>query len=194
MPTTFEGKNLLVESIKYLKSCKLISEIYVSTDNEDTAKVARDNGALAPFIRPIELSAENVSLPDVLKYTIEEIEKFRNVDLVVIAEENYPFRPKGLLTKLINNIIDGGYDTVCASVIEQRSIWLDTRDKINAIGDNKMMSRSIKPEKIHINLFGLGAVTFVDNIRNNTILTNKVGLSPVPKYPYSFQIDNRDQS
>ena len=56
-----------------------------------------------------------------------------------------------------------------------------------------MMSRSIKPEKIHINLFGLGAVTFVDNIRNNTILTNNVGLSPVPKYPYSFQIDDRDQ-
>ena len=95
MPTTFEGKNLLIESIKYLKSCKLISEIYVSTDNEDTAKVARDNGALTPFIRPIELSDENVSLPDVLKYTIEEIEKFRNVDLVVIAEENYPFRPIG---------------------------------------------------------------------------------------------------
>ena len=56
-----------------------------------------------------------------------------------------------------------------------------------------MMSRSIKPEKIHINLFGLGAVTYVDNIRNNTILTNNVGLSPVSKYPYSFQIDNPDQ-
>ena len=94
---------------------------------------------------------------------------------------------------MINNIIDGGYDTVCASVIEQRSIWLDTKDQINAIGDTKMMSRSIKPEKIHINLFGLGAVTFVDNIRNDTILTNNVGLSPVPKYPYSFQIDDRDQ-
>ena len=194
LPTIFEGKNLLIESIKYLKSCKLISDIYVSTDNEDTAKVARDNGALAPFIRPIELSDINVSLPDVLKYTIEEIEKYRNVDLVVIAEENYPFRPIGLLPKLINNIIDGGYDTVCASAIEQRSIWLDAKDKINAIGDKKMMSRSIKPEKIHINLFGLGAVTYVDNIRNNTILTNNVGLSPVPTYPYSFQIDNRDQS
>ena len=76
---------------------------------------------------------------------------------------------------------------MCASVIEQRSIWLDTRDKINAIGDNKMMSRSIKPEKIHINLFGLGAVTFVDNIKT-TILTNNVGLSPVPKYPIRFKL------
>ncbi len=193
LPTNFEGKNLLVESITYLKSCKLISEAYVSTDNEETAKIARENGALVPFIRPSELSAENVSLPDVLKYTIEKIEKFRSVDLVVIVEENYPFRPTELLTKLINDIVEGGYDTVCASVIEQRSIWLDTKDQINPIGDNKMMSRSIKPEKIHINLFGLGAVTYVDNIRNKAILTNKVGLSPVPKYPYSFQIDDRDQ-
>ena len=192
-PTTFESKNLLVESIKYLKSCELISDVYVSTDNEDTAMVAKNNGALAPFIRPIELSATNVSLPDVLKYTIEEIENLRNVDLAVIVEENYPFRPAGLLSKLIYNIIEGGYDTVCASVIEERSIWLDTKDQISAIGDNKMKPRKIKPEKIHINLFGLGAVTYVDNIRNDRILENKVGLSPVPKYPYSFQIDEKDQ-
>ena len=107
-------------------------------------------------------------------------------------EENYP-RPTGLLSKLIYNIIEGGYDTVCASVIEQRSIWLDTKDQISAIGDKKMAPRNFKPEKIHINLFGLGAVTYVDNIRNKRILENKVGLSPVPKYPYSFQIDGKDQ-
>ena len=83
---------------------------------------------------------------------------------------------------------------MCASVIEQRSIWLDTKDQINAIGDKKMMSRSIKPEKIHINLFGLGTVTYVDNIRRKTSLPNNIGLSPVPKYQISFQIDNRDQS
>ena len=95
LPTTFEGKNLLIESIKYLKSCELISDIYVSTDNSETAELAINNGGLAPFIRPIELSDESVSLPDVLKYTIEEIEKIRKVDLVVIVEENYPFRPEG---------------------------------------------------------------------------------------------------
>ena len=157
----------------------------------ETANLAKANGGLAPFIRPIKLSAEDVSLLDVLKYTIEEIEKVRKIDLVVIIEENYPFRPEGLLTKLINNIIEGGYDTVCASIIEQRSIWLDTRDSIRAIGDNKMESRSIKPEKIHINLFGLGAVTYVDNIRKKRILKNNIGLSPVPSYPYSFQINRQ---
>ena len=56
-----------------------------------------------------------------------------------------------------------------------------------------MKPRNIKPEKIHINLFGLGAVTYVDNIKNDRILENKIGLSPVPKYPYSFQIDEKDQ-
>ena len=188
-PTNFEGKNLLIESIRYLESCKLVSEIFVSTDNAETAKIAEDNGARSPFIRPIELSAESVGLPDVLKYTLEEIEKIRKVDLVVIIEENYPFRPEGLLTKLINNIIEGGYDTVCASIIEQRSIWLDAQQGIHAVGDSLMGSRSTKPEKIHINLFGLGAVTYVDNIREKKILTNKVGLSPVPNYPYSFQIN-----
>ena len=193
MPTTFEGKNLLIESIKYLRACDLISDIYVSTDNQKTAQVARENGASAPFIRPIKLSDEGIGLPEVLKYTVEEIEKIRKVDLVVIVEENYPFRPKGLIRKLINSIVEGGYDTVCASIIEQRSIWLDTKDHIEAIGDSKMESRTTKAEKIHINLFGLGAVTYVDNIRNMRILKNKIGLSPVANYPYSFQINNSVQ-
>ena len=155
--------------------------------------MAKDNGGLAPFIRPLELSAEGISLQDVLKYTVEKIEKVRKVDLVVIVEENYPFRPEGLLVKLINNIIEGGYDTVCASIIEQRSIWLDTKNMIRAIGDSKMESRSTKPEKIHINLFGLGAVTYVDNIRKKRILSNNIGLSSVPNYPYSFQINKQSQ-
>ena len=62
-------------------------------------------------------------------------------------EENYPFRPEELPNKLINNIIEGGYDTVCASIIEERSIWLDTQETISSIGDSSMGSRSVKPEK-----------------------------------------------
>ena len=100
-----------------------------------------------------------------LKFSLDEIEKIRKVDLVVIIEENYPFRPDGLVDNLINSIIEGGYDTVCASIIEERNIWLDENERITAIGDSLMESRKIKNEKVHINLFGLGAVTYVDNIR-----------------------------
>jgi len=191
-PTKFEDKNLLAESINYLKKCKLISDIFVSTDNKTTANFARNAGVKAPFIRPKHLSFPTVGLPEVLKFSIDEIEKIRKVDLVVIVEENYPFRPKNLINKLIYNIIEGGYDTVCASIVEERSIWLDRSSTISPIGDNLMGSRNTKTEKIHINLFGLGAVTYVDNIRRKKILTNKLGLSPVPNYPYSFQIQKEE--
>ena len=187
--TIYNKENLLIKSIEFLKSSKLVEEVYISTDNEHTANLAKKNGALAPFIRPSYLSSPSVGLPEVLKFSLDEIEKIRKVDLVVIIEENYPFRPDGLVDNLINSIIEGGYDTVCASIIEERSIWLDENERITAIGDSLMESRKIKNEKVHINLFGLGAVTYVDNIRRKNILNNKVGLSPVPSYPYSFQIN-----
>ena len=187
--TIYNNENLLIKSIEFLKSSKLVEEVYISTDNEHTANLAKKNGASAPFIRPSYLSSPSVGLPEVLKFSLDEIEKIRKVDLVVIIEENYPFRPNGLVDNLINSIIEGGYDTVCASIIEERSIWLDENEKITAIGDSLMESRKIKNEKVHINLFGLGAVTYVDNIRRKNILNNKVGLSPVPSYPYSFQIN-----
>ena len=187
--TIYNNENLLIKSIEFLKSSKLVEEVYISTDNEHTANLAKKNGASAPFIRPSYLSSPSVGLPEVLKFSLDEIEKIRKVDLVVIIEENYPFRPDGLVDNLINSIIEGGYDTVCASIIEERSIWLDENERITAIGDSLMESRKIKNEKVHINLFGLGAVTYVDNIRRKNILNNKVGLSPVPSYPYSFQIN-----
>ena len=187
--TIYNNENLLIKSIEFLKSSKLVEEVYISTDNEHTANLAKKNGASAPFIRPSYLSSPSVGLPEVLKFSLDEIEKIRKVDLVVIIEENYPFRPNGLVDNLINSIIEGGYDTVCASIIEERSIWLDENERITAIGDSLMESRKIKNEKVHINLFGLGAVTYVDNIRRKNILNNKVGLSPVPSYPYSFQIN-----
>ena len=61
--------------------------IYVSTDNLETAKIAKVWAS--SVIRPIELSSGKTSK---FKVFIREIEKIK-VDLVFIVE-NYPFRPR----------------------------------------------------------------------------------------------------
>ena len=57
------------------KKLKDLTFIFVSTDNEDTAQIARDVGVKSPFIRPPELSLPSVGLPEVLKFSLNEIEK-----------------------------------------------------------------------------------------------------------------------
>ena len=76
--------------------------------------------------------------------------------------------------------------------------------KIGILGCGRVCEHYIQkilvPERVG-NLFEVIAVcdidirksTYVDTIKNDRILENKIGLSPVPKYPYSFQIDEKDQ-
>ena len=71
--------------------------MFVSTDSEDTAKIAIKAGAKCPFLRPKEFSEKFVNLEAVQKFSLEKIEELGIFpDLVVHLEETFPFRPDGI--------------------------------------------------------------------------------------------------
>ena len=45
-------------TIKQVLEDKLIDDVYVSTDNKETARIAKKIGAKCPFIRPKSLSGK----------------------------------------------------------------------------------------------------------------------------------------
>ena len=91
----------------------------MSTDNEKTAK-AEELGARF-IMRPESLSRPNVTLADVLKFTLEELEnKGEFYDIVAVAEEIYPFRNKDIIKKMINLMFHGKSDTIYAAWEEKR--------------------------------------------------------------------------
>ena len=53
------GKPLIAWSIEHALSVKRIERVFVSTDSEEIAKVARQYGAEVPFIRPAELAQDD---------------------------------------------------------------------------------------------------------------------------------------
>ena len=55
------GKPLIAWSIEHALAVKRIERIFVSTDSEEIATVARDHGAEAPFLRPAELARDSSS-------------------------------------------------------------------------------------------------------------------------------------
>lgn len=54
----YKDKPLLVHSIDIAKKCPFISRIVISTDCEEIKKVAMENGAEVPFIRPSDISGD----------------------------------------------------------------------------------------------------------------------------------------
>ena len=58
---------MLKFTIENLKKSKYVKDIFVSTDNNKTASIAKSLGAKCPFIRPKHLSDPHVNLEIVQK-------------------------------------------------------------------------------------------------------------------------------
>jgi len=57
-PKGGESKPLIVHSIELAKKSKFIDFVFVSTDSEKIANIAREAGAIVPFLRPSEISGD----------------------------------------------------------------------------------------------------------------------------------------
>lgn len=55
------GKPLIAHSIELALRSSIIDRVFVSTDDQDIAQVAREYGAEVPFIRPAELASDTAS-------------------------------------------------------------------------------------------------------------------------------------
>jgi len=69
------GHTLLEWAVKAALCSKLIDRVFVSTDSNEYAKLAKEYGAEAPFLRPESISDDNSSDYDFVIHAIEEFSK-----------------------------------------------------------------------------------------------------------------------
>ena len=174
---------LLGYTIKRAKESKYINNVIVSTDNEETGKLARRLGANVPFIRDLSLSKENIDLAQVLQYTMKKLEESRILpDIVMLLEVTFPFRPEGLLDDMIARLAEGGLDSVVAAKKENKAIWQQKDGVISQIEEG-ITPRQFK-EPTYIELKGVGCVTHPEFLREGKLLGDKVGIYELDN-PYS---------
>ena len=93
---TVGAKPLLTHTIEAATASRFIDRIIVSTDDTEVARLAIEQGAEAPFLRPASLSTQGVPLATVLQHAltwIEEHDTYR-ADLVVRLEVTHPMPPR----------------------------------------------------------------------------------------------------
>jgi glycosyltransferase involved in cell wall biosynthesis len=179
-------RKLIHYTMRELKKSAYIDGIYVITDDKGIAHEAEKECATIPFLRPKELSPNHVNLSDVFRYAIEKLEE-KNIyaDLVVMANITYPFRPGRLFDTLLEETIVSGMDTVVAAYPEFRVSWKSNDKKLTQLNDFRPR---IFKEPVQIGMVGLGCVTHPFKIRENEILSGKVGIYEVPKQLSSFEV------
>jgi CMP-N,N'-diacetyllegionaminic acid synthase len=106
------GRKPLIEyTIDSAKDSKLLTQIVVSTDDEEIAIAAEIYGCKPPFIRPAELAEDTSTSLEVVQHAIAFFES-QNIffDAVCLLQPTSPFREKGSIDKAITEFITKNAD------------------------------------------------------------------------------------
>jgi len=89
------GKPLIEWSIDVVNNIPEISEVLVSTDDPEIADIAKNAGALVPWLRPVELATDTATSVDVALHALDwyEAEKGK-IDGLLLLQPTSPFRKR----------------------------------------------------------------------------------------------------
>ncbi|WP_337941968.1 acylneuraminate cytidylyltransferase family protein [Parabacteroides sp.] len=106
------GKPLLAHSILYSRQVLPDTEVYVSTDNEEIARVAREYGADV-IERPVELSGDLCSTDLAMQHAANKLlREGKMFDYIILLQATNPLRPAGMMEDAIQVIETGRYDSL----------------------------------------------------------------------------------
>jgi CMP-N-acetylneuraminic acid synthetase len=103
----FLGRPLVTWSVETGRRASLVDRVIVSTDDPDIADVARRGGAEVPFLRPLELAADDVPDFPVFEHALHWLEREDGYrpDIVVQLRPTSPLRPEGLVDDGIRTLM-----------------------------------------------------------------------------------------
>ena len=121
------GRPLISYSIEAAKRSKSVERVIVSTDDEEIAKIAKQDGAEV-IMRPAALATDEARTELALIHVVETLKRTEGyaVDVVVTLEPTSPLRSLDLIDRCIETLRQTGADSV-VTVVETWGV-LGTRD------------------------------------------------------------------
>lgn len=112
------GKPLLAYTVEVALACSLITEVVVSTDDQEIRRVAMELGAQAPFVRPSELATDAALAVPTIQHAVREMEgrRHRPYDYVAMLQPTTPLRTVADLTEALERLLSSGADAIISVV------------------------------------------------------------------------------
>lgn len=108
------GKSLIKITAEIISKIKFIDRAVISTDNKKIALEAIKNNLTFYKYRPKYLSGDKISDIEVIKFTLNEVEKIENTnyDIVLMLHPTSPLRKKSDVEKSLKLLLKKNYDSV----------------------------------------------------------------------------------
>jgi CMP-N,N'-diacetyllegionaminic acid synthase len=100
------GKPLLAYTIEKALASRYITELMLTTDSEEIAKVGKVCGIAVPFLRPAHLATDTASSIEVVQHVLDYYETQGKVfDVICLLQPTSPFRPDGMIDQAIETFM-----------------------------------------------------------------------------------------
>jgi|TARA_Y100000310_G_scaffold162742_1_gene162688 N-acylneuraminate cytidylyltransferase len=129
------GKPLLAWTVEEAKKSKYIDRVIVSTDDEETADIARKYGAEVPFMRPAGISQDLSTDIEFLTHAVDFLKENENYepDIVVLLRTTSPLKTAQHIDKGIELLIKTPEADAVRPIIESPKhpykMWKISEDK-----------------------------------------------------------------
>ena len=123
---------LVYYTIEAVKKSSKINRVVVSTEDERVKEVSLDCGAEVPFLRPENMCNGDITLADVVEFTLSELhatEGYR-CDVVVVLLPNAPFKTAHDIDKMIEHLEKNNLDSVMPLCQRREFFWQIEGEKV----------------------------------------------------------------
>lgn len=178
------GTPLIAYAIHAAKDSRYVDRVIVSTDNKEIARIASEEGAEVPFIRPAKLASDETPMVPVLQHAVREAGE-DNCEWILLIQPTSP----GVRGEDVNAVIEkmgeaGTHSCITVSEITDRPEWMYRRGKdgrLTPYSDSAYRSQDIQsqdlPKLYRIN----GAIYAVERamLMTGNVLIDKTNCSSV---------------
>ncbi len=183
------GKPLIWYSINNAKSCKFISDVVVTSDDEEILELANNYGTQI-IKRCSELSEDAVTLDPVIYDAVNKAEQRNNIkyDIVITLQATSPLLTVETLNKAISYFIETKIDT-CISVLNKPHLSWGEKDGSIIPNYTERLNRQLLPP----NYLETGAflITKREFVKESSRIGQKISVFNVPESE-SIDIDSKD--
>ena len=193
------GKPLIYYTIKEAKKSKLISDLIVSTDSKEIAKISKKFGVNVPFLRPKHLATDHAETLPVIKHGIKFMEKLKicKYDYVILLQVTCPLRNSLDIDNSLKKLIQSKSNSITSIV----DVGANHPYRMKIIKNNKLYNfvnqgfENMKPrqklKKIYIRNGSIYASTRETIMKKNSLVSKK-NLPYVMSKERSINIDSFD--
>lgn len=181
------GKPLISYSIENAKSCDLITDIVITTDDEEIMGVARLNN-INCVERSAELAGDKVTLDPVVYDAVIKMEQLNNkvYDSVITLQATSPLLKGETLSKAIESFLNSGKDTYISAVNRPHLSWASDENGFFPNYEQRLNRQQLPPNYMETGAF---FITKREYVKSNSRMGEVVSIFEVPE-DESIDIDS----